>query len=757
MSMRLARAAPTPRRAKQGKIAAKGSPGLVNNIGIIHAVALLSAYLMGRALPGAQIAPFGVAFIAAVAGLGLRGWVPAILAVATFAGAASAIPREGALWVGFALALCLIVGRVVRLGHRAPAQVGAAVLAGASAVVAALPVYGSAPPVEVVFWSGVSAAMAQVFLLGMVDLVARREDRRPALAHLVPAVVLLASALSGLEGLALTDLISVHDLAAGFVVLAAAYLSGPAGGTIVAGVLGISFLFSLIGGGDTGILFALPETRAMAYLVGGTLAGAFRDLGKVGVALAYCLGFVTYTMVSTTETRVTLVLGASAAAAAGLFLITPATWNRGWLRLLNPSDPEPAAPSADRASPPAAEVFTAKLKRMTELLKEISVAVDAEVKPRRDASPDLERAEGEIISRLCSKCSMQRQCWEADVDKTRALLSGLWQAARESDRAQTPPDGLDQHCIYPAQLVGAVRHVAEIRLTEERWERRVRDARRLITVYARAMSHMAERFGSARLAVSAAGCPTAYQIKHGTAQVPRRGSMVSGDSCIGTQIGSDLYLLGLSDGMGVGREAAQESSQCLSLVHRLLEAGLGTEVAVNTVNAVFLNRASGEAFVTLDLLVFDLDRGQGEFVKVGAPPTYLKRGHDVTMVTSPALPAGILPDIEMERQERMLLPGDIVVMVSDGIWDAVPESEDKDGWILSHLRRETETNPEVIAEGLLARALEIMPDNGDDMTVLVARVESDRSHGAPGKAGSLTDGWVAARRARRQRTKTESE
>lgn len=757
--MRLAGAAPSPRRVRQTRVMATDSSRQVSHVWLVHAAALVSACLMGRALPGAQIAPFGVAFVAAVAGLGLRGWLPLLLALGTFAGAFSVLPRPGALWVGGALVLSLVAGRIFRLGQRTPAQVGAAVLAGVSAAAAAIPIYRSAPMVEVIFWSGVSGAMAQVFLLGMVDLLGERSGRHPATAHLVPTVVLLASALSGLDGLALTSWISVHDMAAGFVVLGAAYLSGPAGGTVVAGVLGISFLFSLIGGGETGIVYALPETRAMAYLVGGTLAGAFRDLGKVGVAVAYCLGFITYVMVSTTETRVTLVMGASAAAASGLFLITPATWKRGLLRLLYPTEPEPPAATAEHAAGlNLVEPFMAKLLRMTELLREISVAVDVEAKPKRDNSAEMAQVEREITNRLCSQCSMHRQCWEVDGEKTRSLLDGLWGAIRKSGTTQVSTDGLDEHCIYPAQLVGTMGSLAEFRVAEQRWERRAREARRLISAYARAMSHVAERFSStARLTQSADRYPAAYQVKQGAAQVPRRGSMVSGDSCIGTSIGSDLYLLGLSDGMGVGREAAQESRQCLSLVQRLLEAGLGTEVAVNTVNAVFLNRAAGEAFVTLDLLLIDLDRGRGEFVKVGAAPTYIKRGSDVTVVSSPALPAGILPEVEIERQERTLLPGDIVVLVSDGIWDAATGSEDKDRWILSHLRRESETNPETIAEGLLAKALEIMPDNGDDMTVLVARVESERLHRAPDTAGSAMDGWVAAKRASRQRTKTESE
>jgi len=239
-----------------------------------------------------------------------------------------------------------------------------------------------------------------------------------------------------------------------------------------------------------------------------------------------------------------------------------------------------------------------------------------------------------------------------------------------------------------------------------------------------------------------------YRVVSGMARLPRRGGAISGDSCVGTPLGGGRYLMALSDGMGVGQEAADQSRQCVNLLHQLLEAGFSTEIAVNTVNSVLLLRSPDESFATVDLAQIDLATGRTEFVKVGAAPSFIKRGSEVTVVKMSSVPVGIINQVEMEAEFRVLRPGDLVVMVSDGVWDVSQDDLDKERWLLEHLQRETSTDPEEIAESLLARARELAPDATDDMTILVARLDLitgtvDRQEARPAPGAD----WVPVRRA----------
>lgn len=212
------------------------------------------------------------------------------------------------------------------------------------------------------------------------------------------------------------------------------------------------------------------------------------------------------------------------------------------------------------------------------------------------------------------------------------------------------------------------------------------------------------------------------RVESGVARVPKRGGQVSGDSYTAELVGDGRYLLALSDGMGVGDRAALESRRCVRLIAEVLRAGFGTEVAVSTVNSALLLQSPEESFATMDLALLDLTTGRAEFAKVGAAPTFIKRGQSVTMVKVASVPVGIINQIKVEPEFRNLQAGDLVVMITDGIWDISRDDQDKERWLLRHLSREKATDPSAVAEGLLARALDLVEKPTDDMTVLAARV-----------------------------------
>src|SRR5690606_2616617 len=127
----------------------------------------------------------------------------------------------------------------------------------------------------------------------------------------------------------------------------------------------------------------------------------------------------------------------------------------------------------------------------------------------------------------------------------------------------------------------------------------------------------------------------------------------------------------LSDGMGAGEKAAAESRTVVGLLQRLLEAGFDQQFAVRMVNSVLLLRSPEETFATIDMAIVDLAGRRAEFLKIGAPPTFIKRGDHVISVRGASLPAGILQQVEADVQCRRVQAGDAIVMMTDGLIDEV--------------------------------------------------------------------------------------
>ncbi len=204
----------------------------------------------------------------------------------------------------------------------------------------------------------------------------------------------------------------------------------------------------------------------------------------------------------------------------------------------------------------------------------------------------------------------------------------------------------------------------------------------------------------------------------GVAARKKGGETVSGDA--GTYFkrsDGKLYLL-LCDGMGSGPEANRESSLAVRLLEQLLQAGVDTRQALSTLSsALALRGEETGGFTTVDLLQIDLFSGEGELYKLGAAPTYVRKGDGVQRLTGKSLPAGLAEGdpSALDQFTLRLSPGDCVVMVSDGICGTGDDS-----WLKGQLERFDGTSPKDLARELVTHSPQ---EATDDRTALVVRVE----------------------------------
>ncbi|HJH49107.1 SpoIIE family protein phosphatase [Merdimonas faecis] len=211
-----------------------------------------------------------------------------------------------------------------------------------------------------------------------------------------------------------------------------------------------------------------------------------------------------------------------------------------------------------------------------------------------------------------------------------------------------------------------------------------------------------------------------FHTLQGVARIGKGCEKISGDTFLMTELPGGKQGIALSDGMGSGEDAFRESSMVVEMLEELLGAGFPVKTAVQMMNTALVIGREEVRFCTVDVTLFDLYEGTCEFVKAGAAATFLKRQGEVEIIRSATLPIGVLQDIEIDTETRRLESGDYVIMVTDGVMDALPAGE-QDVLMCTFIQDTDILNPRELAHHILGRVLEWSGEVPlDDMTVLVA-------------------------------------
>lgn len=207
----------------------------------------------------------------------------------------------------------------------------------------------------------------------------------------------------------------------------------------------------------------------------------------------------------------------------------------------------------------------------------------------------------------------------------------------------------------------------------------------------------------------------------GNSEIVKNNSEISGDSILNIRLKDGKYLVALSDGMGSGKEAKQSSTKALKMLENLLLSGFDRKTSLELINSSLINQ-NEEIFATLDIAIIDLYKGNIEFIKSGACPTYIKNRNKVQIIKANSLPAGIINESNLHCFDRDIESGDIMLMCSDGILDSNIEYKNKELWI-KYLFEDIETNnTKKIADLVLNESIDNNFGNAkDDMSVLVCK------------------------------------
>ena len=206
----------------------------------------------------------------------------------------------------------------------------------------------------------------------------------------------------------------------------------------------------------------------------------------------------------------------------------------------------------------------------------------------------------------------------------------------------------------------------------------------------------------------------------GVASSNREGQAVSGDAGVWFKDGGGKLNFLLCDGMGSGPAAREDSDAALRLLEKFLRAGLEPEEALETVGEALALRGEEQGgFTTVDLLQIDLFSGKGAVYKLGAAPTYLRRGGAVERLAGESLPAGVPAGSGSgpDAFELALDAGDCVLLVSDGV-----TTGRDDRWVRQLLSEFDGLSPQELA-GRVLKESGGKGGGGDDRTVIAIKLD----------------------------------
>ncbi|HET6872186.1 MAG TPA: SpoIIE family protein phosphatase, partial [Sporolactobacillaceae bacterium] len=180
----------------------------------------------------------------------------------------------------------------------------------------------------------------------------------------------------------------------------------------------------------------------------------------------------------------------------------------------------------------------------------------------------------------------------------------------------------------------------------------------------------------------------------------------------------------ISDGMGNGERAHNESMETLKLLSKVLKSGIDETIAIKSINSILSLRTTEEIFSTLDLALIDLQDANCKFLKIGSNPSFIKRGDQVMMIEAGNLPMGIIQDVDVDVVGQQLKAGDLLIMMSDGVFESPKSVENQEIWLKRKIKELQTSNPQDIADLILEEV--IRTSNGeirDDMTIVVSKID----------------------------------
>lgn len=207
----------------------------------------------------------------------------------------------------------------------------------------------------------------------------------------------------------------------------------------------------------------------------------------------------------------------------------------------------------------------------------------------------------------------------------------------------------------------------------------------------------------------------------------RPGSEVGGDFYDFIQLPKDNWGIALGDVSGKGIPAALLMATVRTSLRVQAENVYAMSEIITRVNKALIKDTTMEEFVTLFYAVFDTQEQVLTFINAGHNFPLLFRDDEILTLKTGGVPVGLFSDATYRQETMKVLPGDLLVIYSDGFTEAPGKRDEQYGEerLIKLIKKHRTDTPVEIVNALERSVLNFMlnPDeSSDDRTLVIIKV-----------------------------------
>lgn len=205
---------------------------------------------------------------------------------------------------------------------------------------------------------------------------------------------------------------------------------------------------------------------------------------------------------------------------------------------------------------------------------------------------------------------------------------------------------------------------------------------------------------------------------------------VGGDFYDVARLDDERLLLAIADVTGKGLPAAILMANLQASLHVLIPLPVSIEEAAAHINRVICENTSYDKFITYFHSIYHHATGELHYVNAGHnPPMLLRAGGNVELLETGGLLLGVMKNMTYERGSVTLEPGDVLVLFTDGVTEAMGIAEEEYGEdrLLDVLRANHNQPAGVIIDAIHNDIRRFTGDTSrlsDDLTMVVLKVRT---------------------------------
>lgn len=199
--------------------------------------------------------------------------------------------------------------------------------------------------------------------------------------------------------------------------------------------------------------------------------------------------------------------------------------------------------------------------------------------------------------------------------------------------------------------------------------------------------------------------------------------LMAGDFIDVVDVGSGRVALVLGDVSGHGIDPAISAFAAKSMLRSLLRRFRDPAQSLEELNRLLADDARPDELISLFVAVVDPSADHLRYASAGHPPAWLWHDRDVAPLAATGPLLLLDPAAEIGSVERAFLPGDVMVVATDGVLEARNGDEVfGDERMATTLRRDPGAAPDVLCKSLLEAAMDFTTGHlTDDLAILAVR------------------------------------